>query len=537
MRRAIQRWWLALPILGLPLWALAPAPAGAGTARTAQAAAGEPAVARVIVKYRATSALMTSRATAMRVAADGRVLPQHAGQLGRRLGLTLSDGHVLGARTQSVRAAGLSSSVLAERLAAQADVEWAVPALPRRAAGVIPNDPLYGNAPANTTPAVGQWYLRPYDASAPAAINAEGAWAITTGSPSVTVAVLDTGVRFDHPDLVNKLWPGYDLVSRASTSLDNNGPDSDATDPGTNLDGSCGTGSDWHGTQVASLVAADTDNGIGMAGAGRNVKVLPVRVLGRCGIGYDDDIIAGMRFAANLSSSNTANPHPAKVINLSLGGRGDCASTTGTAYREVLAELAVAGVTVVVAAGNTDQPFQDQQVLMPGNCSGVIAVAAIRHVGTKVGFSRLGPEVAISAPGGNCVNTSGACLYPLITATNTGTLGPLVSSYTTSFQYDVGTSFSAPLVSGTVGLMLSVNPALTPARIRQALTASARPFPTTGALTAGTAACRAPDAVEQVECYCNTSTCGAGMLDAAAAVVAAQTAGMLSARGPTASRS
>ncbi len=507
-----------------------------GPPRRVAAAAEDPLHARVIVRYRAAAlpglaaqsaqlrqaqAMATPAARAQAVATAA--LPQHAALMGRRLKLALRDHHALGQRMQAIHADGLSSSALAARLAVQPEVEWAEPARLRRAAGVVPNDLLYHDGQTSATPLVGQWYLRPPTATTPGAMDAEGAWALTLGSPSVTVAVVDTGVRYDHPDLAGKLWPGYDFV-RASISNDGDGPDANANDPGdwSIASDSCGaSNSSWHGTQVASLVGAATDNGLGMASVGRNVMVLPVRVLGKCG-GWDDDILAGVRWAANLGGSGAPpNPHPAQVINMSLGESGSCSLS----YSSVFSELAVARVTVVAAAGNTDADalgnyIGDMYVTAPGNCPGVIAVGAIRHVGTKVGFSRLGPEVAISAPGGNCVNTGSGdpCLYALVAATDSGTQDPLASSYTTSYSFDVGTSFSAPMVAGVAGLMLSANPYLTPAQVRSTLQATARPFPTTGALTTDVTACQPPSATQQLECYCTTSTCGAGMLDARAAV-------------------
>jgi serine protease len=179
-------------------------------------------------------------------------------------------------------------------------------------------------------------------------------------------------------------------------------------------------------------------------------------------------------------------------------------------------ELTGQGVTVVAAAGNEE----GLAVTSPANCPGVIAVAAVRHLGTKVGFSSIGPEVALSAPGGNCVKTSGPCLYPILTTTNSGADGPVTNTYTNSFDASVGTSFAVPQVAGTIGLMLSLNPSLSPAAIRTALQASARPFPTRGAAS-GVMVCQAPSAVPQNECYCTTTTCGAGMLDAAAALALA----------------
>jgi serine protease len=141
-----------------------------------------------------------------------------------------------------------------------------------------------------------------------------------------------------------------------------------------------------------------------------------------------------------------------------------------------------------------------------------------------VGFADVGPEVALAAPGGNCVNTGAndPCLYPIITATNAGATTPLAGSsvYTDAFNIAVGTSFSAPLVAGTAGLMFSARPGLAVADVRSLLQGTSRSFPTTGG-TSGISACHAPNSSDQAECYCTTTTCGAGMLDAGAAVAAA----------------
>jgi serine protease len=320
------------------------------------------------------------------------------------------------------------------------------------------------------------------------------------------------------------------MIADPVIANDGNGRDADASDPGdwvTAAEAATVGGpfedceeasSSWHGTMVSGLIAAATDNLNGMASVGWNVRVLPVRVLGKC-FGWDSDIVAGMRWAAGLAVPGLpANPNPARVLNLSLGGEGPCDGP----YPGVLDELAAAGVTVVASAGNS----AGHAVSVPANCPGVIGVAGLRHIGTKVGFSDLGPEIAIAAPAGNCVNTSGACLYPILTTTNAGTMGPIAlnEGYTSGTQPSVGTSFSAPLVAGTAALMLSARPSLTPAEVKAALQSTARPFPQSGAPNdpsgAPVLACTAPSAAEQLECYCNTGVCGSGMLDAAAAVAA-----------------
>ncbi len=519
------------PLLALSLSLLAwagPTTGGAQAAergplsvRRALPVVEDASAARVIVKYRSDSTLMRALAVPAGTGATGTAAagarPQHAQALSQRLGLPLTDGLVLGARTQALRGVGLSSSQLAARLAAQADVEWAVPDERRRIAA-LPNDPYFGDRQGAITPAAGQWYLRAPTAALPAAVNAVGAWDLTSGRADITVAVLDTGVRRDHPDLAGKLHPGYDFIDDPGTANDGDGRDADPSDPGdwTNAN-ECEVGepaypSSWHGTQVAGLIGAATDNGFGMAGIGRNVMLLPVRVLGRCG-GWDSDIIAAMRWAAGLSSEPVANAHPARVVNLSLGSAGGCSS----AYRETVAELAAAGVAVVAANGND----AGLAVNTPANCAGAIAVAGVRHLGSKVGYSNLGPQTAIAAPAGNCVNLEGACLYPLLTTTNTGSTAPAANTFSDGYNYSVGTSFATPLVAGAAALLLSIDTSLTPARLKSVLQATARAFPATGA-EAGVAACRAPDGVEQIECYCTTTTCGAGLLDAGAAAAQVQ---------------
>jgi serine protease len=504
----------------------------------------------VIVRFKPGASLLRRHTLAARSEAltVRQVLAQRASSLGQRVGRPLEAGDAVGSRTQVVRAVGVDAATLAAALRADADVEFAEPNGRRRIAAA-PNDPLYAAAAPGVRPDgpdAGQWYLRRPIDELKSSIDIEAAWAVTRGRSSVVVAVLDTGVRFDHPDLgratsggTGRLLAGYDFVTNVAVANDGNARDSDPSDPGdwtTAAENSnpgsqfheCDpegqglaepTPSSWHGTATASLVSAATNNNIGMAGTAPNVRVLPVRVLGKC-FGRDSDIQAGMRWAAGIPVDGVPdNPNPAKVLNLSLGGGGACTS----AYQTVVDEVLAAGAVIVAAAGNSD----GQAVGAPGNCRGVIAVLALRHVGTKVGFSDLGPEIAIAAPGGNCVleGDTDPCLYPILAATNKGSQRPGGSGWTDSYDISVGTSFASPLVAGTVGLMFSATPRLTPGQIRTALRSSARRFPTSGADNGSDPTpvpmCRAPDGSSQLQCYCNTSVCGAGMLDAGAAVVAA----------------
>ncbi len=499
---------------------------------------------RVIVKLRADSPLLEKSSAVAPTPAT------RADALARRIGVALRAGRAIADRTQVMIAPAVTSEALAQRLAAESDVEYAVPDQ-RRHRALAPNDPLYATGPPVSTnvggPAVGQWYLRAPSGAVQSSINVEPAWDLAATLPGVVVAVIDTGVRFDHPDLLRAadggvLLPGYDMISTQTTANDGDLRDADASDPGDWVTQAelqqTGTSlyqceaapenSSWHGTQVSGIIGALTGNGIGMAGVARNVRILPVRVLGKCG-GFDSDIIAGMRWAAGIGVPGVpANTTPARVLNLSLSGDGSCNS----AYYDALGQIAAAGAVVVAAAGNSTGHAAGS----PANCTGVVAVTGLRHVGTKVGFADLGSTIALSAPGGNCVNTGATdpCLYPILTTSNRGTTTPIAdatggSIYTDSFNASLGTSFSAPLVSGTVALMLAVQPTLTPARARALLQSTTRPFPTTGSFNddgSPVPQCQAPQPIgttqiDQAECYCTTATCGTGMLDAGAAVAAA----------------
>ncbi|MBV8876211.1 MAG: S8 family serine peptidase [Gammaproteobacteria bacterium] len=381
-----------------------------------------------------------------------------------------------------------------------------------------------------------QWYLQN---SQPAALNAVGAWDVTTGSLGVVIADLDTGVLFNHPDLrnnsANRLLPGYDMISNGAVANDGGGRDADASDPGdwvtaadakTSQFSGCTVGnSSWHGTRVAGILGAITDNSQGVAGLSWQGWIEPVRVLGKCG-GYDSDIIAAMYWAAGLPVSGVpANPYPAQIINMSLGSADSSCTPTSVnvccpqSYQSVVDDLIGAGVLVVAAAGNEGGPVDT-----PADCAGVAAVAGLRHIGTKVGYSSLGPEIALSAPAGNCVNTGGGqpCLFSIVTTTNTGTTVPATNTYTDEYNFNVGTSFSAPIVAGIAGLMLAVNGNLTPDQIVRRLQKSAQAFPVNPTAQGGT--CHvpvSPSDLQTAECNCTNQTCGAGMANANDAVAEA----------------
>lgn len=390
----------------------------------------------------------------------------------------------------------------------------------RRHIQAVPADPLYPE----------QWYLQSIQ---PAATKTDQAWDITTGSGSTVVAILDTGVRFEHPDLgryaqSGKLLDGYDFITNASVANDGNGRDSDASDPGDWVATSdqsksefanCDiANSSWHGTRVASLIAAASDDGIGMAGSNWSTLILPVRVMGKCG-GYDSDIIAAMRWAAGLPVPGAPfNATPAKVINLSLGGEGACTP----AYQSAIDEVTAAGSVVVASAGN-----EGTAVSVPASCKGVIAVTGIRQVGTKVGYSNLGPGATLAAPAGNCVNTfidaQHPCEFQIVVARDSGLTSPVSPDYSDRvYNYNVGTSFSAPLVAGAVALMSSVNEQLSPAQFTALLQKTATPFPTSSTTTSTQCHAPMPDEKQDRECICTTQTCGAGMLNTYEAVLAAQ---------------
>ena len=370
--------------------------------------------------------------------------------------------------------------VISARLAALPDVEYAEPDQIRHAIKdrrvISPDDIL---RPALLTPNDTYYASNQWDMFDTYGINAPAAWDITTGSTTVVVADIDTGIT-THPEFTGRTVAGYDFIADVATANDGNGRDNNPADPGDWCDGD---DSSWHGTHVAGTIGATGNNGAGIAGIGWQTKIMAVRVLGTCG-GYDSDIVDAMKWSAGLTVSGVpANANPAKVLSLSLGGASAC----GTTYQNAVNSIIAAGSVIVVAAGNENT---NANTSSPGNCSGVITVAATGKTGNRASYSNYGAMVEISAPGGD-----GA--YSILSTLNNGTQGPGAASYA-GYQ---GTSMATPHVSGVVALMFAVNPSLTPAQVLQILQATVKAFP--GGST------------------CNTSICGSGILDAGAAVASA----------------
>jgi len=300
----------------------------------------------------------------------------------------------------------------------------------------------------------------------------------------VHVAVLDTGYR-PHADLTKQFVGGHDFITDAAIAADGDGRDGDATDPGDATGaGECGKGepayqSSWHGTQVAGSIAVSTGNGVGVAGVAFNAKIVPLRVLGKCG-GYSSDIADAIIWASGgIVGGIAQNDRPARVINMSLGGGGPCDRT----MQDAIDSARSRGAVVVVAAGNENA---DARNSTPANCAGVITVVATDRAGGRAYYSNFGEAVDIAAPGGD-VRSAGGGILPTL---NSGATGPRTDSY----GFYQGTSMAAPQVAGVVALMLSRNPALTPDQIEDTLKSTARAFPS------------------------SCANCVAGIVDAAAAV-------------------
>ena len=402
-----------------------------------------------------------------------------------------------------------AAQALMQRLRADAAVEDVV--IDHRVKPhALPSDPyLDGGDTYN------QWHLQD-STVVPGGINVRSVWGAGSTGSGVVVAVVDGGYR-PHADLAANVLPeGYDFISADSptafggniywTANDGNARDRDAQDPGdwiTASDAAAGycdedAKSTWHGTHMTGLVGA-LANGSEGVGVAFGAKVLPVRVLGRCG-GYTSDILAGARWAAGLEVPGVpANPTPAKVLNLSLGvANKACEPTT----QSVIDEIRARNVSIVASAGNEGGTF----LTMPANCKGVVAVTAHTREGDSADYANVGVGTAISAPGGGS-NTLLATLPGsprLIASTgNAGTTTPAGDNY---LLYN-GTSMAAPQVASVLALLASAPAAsaLKMATLEGIVRGAARAFPP------GSYCATNPDGLV-------AGFCGNGLLDAQAAL-------------------
>ncbi|HUP87566.1 MAG TPA: S8 family serine peptidase [Acidimicrobiales bacterium] len=317
---------------------------------------------------------------------------------------------------------GRTRAAVRSRLVGEALVKAVEPNLLRHAmAGA--NDPYYASG--------SQAYLD--------LVRLPEAWDVATPIATQTIAIIDSGVS-DHEDLSGRVLGGWDFVGKDDDPSDELG----------------------HGTRVAGIAAASTDNGIGIAGAARNANILPVRVLDASGSGTDSDVALGIQWAAD---------HGATVINLSLGGYGG-----GGPSQQAVQYALDRNVVVVAAAGNLDKDTRYKEPVYPAAYAGVVGVGATDGAGRIVYFSLFGPWVDVVAPGAGIVGTTKGGGY---VAGN-------------------GTSFASPLVAGAATLVRSAQPLWSQAEVAAQLQSTAR-----GAGLPG-----------------RDDVYGAGVLDAAAAVYA-----------------
>ncbi len=369
-----------------------------------------------------------------------------------------------------------------------------------------------------------QWYLHNATSVKVSALNMVDAWAIEDGSTNPTiVAIIDSGYLPNTPDLDNQYVGGnanngYDFISQDDngvfvTANDGSGRDNTPEDAGdgftvaefqaevsrsgsssNNLLSCSGIitqneNNSWHGIFVAGIVASQS-NGTGIVGVNPNAKILPLRVLGRCG-GYTSDIADAIRWAAGLTVSGVgANTNVAKVINLSLGSLNACTFSEQLAINAAFS----AGSVLMVAAGNEGTAVSNSS---PANCGNVMTVSAVTQGGAETNYTNFGEAIDISAPGGSGFFDA----TKILSLSNDG----LQVKGNATFKAEVGTSFSTPMVAGVASLMLSINPSLTPSQIMGTLKATSRAFPNG---TSGGAR------------DCSVANCGEGMLNAEAALIA-----------------
>jgi serine protease len=364
---------------------------------------------------------------------------------------------------------------------------------------LAPDDPFYLPCDLPCIFRLGQWHLFEETAG----IRMPTAWEKETGSGSIVIAQLDTGI-LDHKDLDpngDRILSGYDFFSGTNGTVDKDrepGRDGDPTDPGdwADVGDPCyvddpvtpgENDSTWHGLAVAGVMVAESNNTIDIAGIDFAAKLLPIRVLGTCG-GSNTDVIDAIRWAAGLRVAGVPdNPTPAKVINVSLSGDGNCSFEEQAAINDAVN----AGAVVVVAAGNE---AKDVATVSPANCDNVVTVAAVGRDGSRASYMNAGEEVDLSGPGGDGddPNADG-----ILTLFNTGSTVPAADTLA-EIQ---GTSFTTAQTSAVAALMWAANGTeLNPGMIQEILRRTTRAFP---------------------DSSCNTNTCGTGILDADAALAGA----------------
>ncbi|MDY4342027.1 S8 family serine peptidase [Xanthomonas sp. LF07-6] len=341
-----------------------------------------------------------------------------------------------------------------------------LPAAIAAAASTTPNDPAYAKLQWNFHDPVG-------------GVNTEQGWTRSTGK-GVVVAVVDTGVVKDNPDLAANVLPGYDMITDHRVSRrDTDGRVAGGYDLGDWVEadyctalgasGNAPAPSSWHGSHVSGTIAQVTNNNLATAGLAYDAKIVPVRVLGSCG-GFGSDIADGMLWAAGLPVAGLpTNPNPAEVINMSLGSGAP--DTCPQIYQDAIDQINAKGTIIVVAAGNSNA---NAATYTMSSCNGVISVGASRVNGGRASYSNYGTRVDIAAPGGggDVDGNPNGYIFQVI---NGGTQSP-----TGDWQIGgmAGTSMASPHVAAAVAMVQSV--AKTPfswTGMRDLLRASARPFP------------------------------------------------------------
>jgi subtilisin family serine protease len=281
-------------------------------------------------------------------------------------------------------------------------------------------------------------------------IKLEQAWEITRGLNSVIVAVIDTGILSQHPDIKDQLVnDGYDFISSTTSSLDGDGRDDDPEDPG---DQSLG-GSSFHGTHVAGTIAAATNNTVGVAGVAGDVRIMALRALGKDGIGTSNDINQAILYAAGLPNASGALPaQKADIINMSFGGGGNSMDD-----QNIINAARAEGVIIIAAAGNESTSSRSY----PAAYEGIISVSAVDANKDLAPYSNYGSTIDVAAPGGDMAQDVDGDGY---SDGVLSTRGDDTSDENTEYVYNFlqGTSMACPHMAGVAALMKSVKPDLTP---------------------------------------------------------------------------